>query len=140
MTASGAALAEAAEAYMGVPFRLHGRSRDGLDCVGLLGCALADCGRHVPLPQGYGLRNRDPARLFACFLPAGFVRQQEGTPIDPGDVLVVTPGPAQQHLLIATGDSGFVHAHASLRRVVQASAPLPWPVVQHWRLNPLHQG
>lgn len=138
MTGAGAALATAAKAYVGVPFRLHGRSRDGLDCVGLLGWALADCGRHVPLPQGYGLRNRDPERLFACFLPAGFMRQEDGAPIHAGDVLAVTPGPAQQHLLIATGEDQFVHAHAGLRRVVRTGAPLPWPVVQHWRLDPSH--
>lgn len=131
----GAALASAAAAYVGAPFRLHGRSRAGLDCVGLLGCALADCGRQVPLPQGYGLRNRDPARLFACFVPAGFVRQEDGASIDPGDVLVVIPGPAQQHLLIATGEDRFVHAHAGLRRVVEMAAPVPWPVLQHWRLD-----
>ena len=135
---AGPALAKAAAAYVEVPFRLHGRSRDGLDCVGLLGCALADCGRRVALPQGYGLRNRDPARLFACFLPAGFARQDIREPIHAGDVVVVTPGPAQQHLLIATGEDQFVHAHAGLRRVVQIAAPLPWPAVQHWRLDPSH--
>ena len=35
----------AARALVGVPFRLHGRDRDGLDCVGLAALAL---GRKPP--------------------------------------------------------------------------------------------
>lgn len=136
MSGGGQALAEAASSYVGVPFRLHGRGRvEGVDCVGLLGCALAECGRRVVLPRGYGLRNLDPGKHLACFPAAGFMPLAQGSAVQPGDVLVVSPGPAQQHVLIATAGTIFVHAHAGLRKVVLSPAPLPWRVVQHWRLD-----
>ena len=50
--------ARAAEALAGARFRLHGRDRStGLDCVGLVGLALADIGMPVQFPAGYRLRN-----------------------------------------------------------------------------------
>lgn len=40
-------LHEAARGYLGTPFRHQGRSRGGVDCIGLLVLALRDCGRQV---------------------------------------------------------------------------------------------
>jgi cell wall-associated NlpC family hydrolase len=37
----------AARSYVGVPWRHQGRSRLGIDCVGLLVCAARDCGLEV---------------------------------------------------------------------------------------------
>lgn len=133
---AGQALADAAASLIGVPFRLYGRSRaEGVDCIGLLGCALAESGRTATLPRGYGLRNRDPDRHMACLPATGFAQLEGDSTIRPGDVLIVSPGPAQQHVLIALGQSAFVHAHAGLRRVALAAAPLPWPILHRWRLN-----
>jgi hypothetical protein len=55
-------------------------------------------------------------------------------PTRAGDVLLIRPGPAQHHLVIAATAGGFVHAHAGLRRVVLTPAPLGWTVEHHWRL------
>lgn len=141
MSGVGEALADAAHNYLGVPFRLHGRSRmEGVDCVGLLGCALADAGRPATLPQEYGLRNVRPERHLARFAAAGFQALEPGSPVRPGDVAMVSPGPAQQHLLIALDDLTYIHAHAGLRRVALCPAPLVWPIVQHWRLTPVPKG
>lgn len=137
----GEALAEAALGYLGTPFRLHGRGRmEGVDCVGLLGCALADAGRPAALPQGYGLRNIRADRHLAYLPLAGFAEVGPECRIHPGDVLVVVPGPAQHHLLIAIDAESFVHAHAGLRRVALCHAPLPWPARQHWRLAHASKG
>jgi cell wall-associated NlpC family hydrolase len=57
------------------------------------------------------------------------------SPLAPGDVLLVRPGPAQHHLVIAAAAGGFVHAHAGLGRVVLTPAPLDWPIDRHWRLT-----
>jgi cell wall-associated NlpC family hydrolase len=40
-------LIAAARTYLGVPWRHQGRSRLGIDCVGLLVCAARDCGIEV---------------------------------------------------------------------------------------------
>ena len=87
----------------------------------------------VAVPAGYGLRNRDIAAALA-FAPGAGLVEVAGEPA-PGDVLLVCPGPAQHHLLIAGRGGGFIHAHAGLRRVVATPGPLPWPVERRWRLE-----
>jgi cell wall-associated NlpC family hydrolase len=129
----GAALAAATTALAGVPFRLHGRDpAHGLDCIGLLEAALSATGRAVTLPCAYALRNTDISGLIPA--PASFGFGAVNGPVQPGDVVMTRPGPAQFHLAIATADGTFVHAHAGLRRVVIQPGPLPGPQLAHWRL------
>lgn len=52
-------LADAARAYIGMRFRHRGRSRLGVDCVGLGVLAYADCGVAVP---DFRLYSREPHR------------------------------------------------------------------------------
>jgi len=129
----GEVLALAAERLVGVPFRLHGRDPErGLDCVGLVLAALETVGRRARVAS-YRLRMREVGGLLAAASEAGLV--EASGPIRPGDVLLVRPGPAQHHLVIAGRDGGFVHAHAGLRRAVLTPAPLPWPEERRWRLR-----
>lgn len=123
--------AAAAEALLGAPFRLHGRDPvTGIDCVGLVACAL---GNADAAPQGYALRNTDVARHVACAAIAGFLLATG--PIARGDVVLVVPGPSQNHLLVAVAPERFVHAHAGLGRVVLHHGPLIWPERARWRLT-----
>ena len=134
MTMPGASLAQAAAELVGTPFRLHGASAEhGVDCVGLVACALARIGREPHRPQGYGLRNSHIDHHLAFAALNGLV-QADG-PLQSGDVMLVVPGPGQHHLLIAEDLSHFIHAHAGLRKVVRMPGPLPWPIEQHWRLG-----
>lgn len=131
---SGAAIAQAAQMLLGTPFRLHGRDPElGVDCVGLVAAALDRARINAPTPSRYALRNVaiDDALGFAA--RAGLV--EAGGPIRPGDIVLAKPGPAQQHLLIAVDGPSFIHAHAGLRRVVSTPAPLPWPILRHWRFE-----
>jgi cell wall-associated NlpC family hydrolase len=130
---SGAALAAAAERLVGTPFRLQGRDpAHGLDCVGLVAASLAAIGQPSCAPAGYRLRQPAIARYLAAAAGCGLAAA--AGPVEPGDVLLVRPGPAQHHLVIAATTGGFVHAHAGLGRVVLTPAPLAWPVAHHWRL------
>lgn len=129
---SGHRVAAAAKALAGTRFRLHGRDpATGLDCVGLVACALGDSGTAVTAPNGYRLHNRDIAQWLTFARMAG-LHPVNGRCL-PGDILLVTPGPWQHHLVVASGGEEFVHAHAGLDRVVVTPGPLPWPVLRHWR-------
>ena len=120
-----------AEALVGTRFRLGGRDpAAGLDCVGLAAWAL---GPRVVAPHGYALRNSTIACHLQFAARAGF--SPVGGAISRGDLILVTPGPAQHHLLIALAPARFVHAHAGLRRVVVHAGAAPWPLLRHWRLT-----
>ena len=136
MNRPGLALAQAAARFIGVPFRLHGRDpATGLDCVGLLHATLTGCGHPGLRHFAYALHNTDISDGLRTIAQAG-LRNAHGS-ILPGDVLLVRPGCAQVHLLIAGPNGDSIHAHAGLRRVVRTPAPLPWPVKRHWRLPPI---
>lgn len=134
MSDPGERIAREAEKLVGAPFRLQGRDpATGLDCIGLVALALARARgiEHVDTPQAYRLRNCASDRYLVFAKRAG-LEQADGS-ICPGDVLHTSPGPAQDHLLIAINSRCFVHAHAGLRRVVRTDAALTVPVLHHWR-------
>lgn len=125
----------AAQACTGSPFRLHGRDREtGVDCIGLVLVALAECGIALPAFEGYGLRNTQLSRFARLAADSGLMRFT-GAPV-PGDILVFRPSPAQAHLAVVTVTGGLVHAHAGLRRVVTQSSPCAWPRLDQWRIGP----
>lgn len=131
--APGQQFARAAEGFVDVPFRLFGRDpARGLDCVGLVHASLVSIGRRVAAPAGYGLRNAAPESWFWFAKAAGF-DQVRGT-IASGDVVMIEPGPGQQHLIIAKSNNIGIHAHAGLRRVVRQPIAFPVAPLGHWRL------
>lgn len=122
---SGAeSIVAAARAAIGTRFRLHGRDADGVDCVGLVALAFG-----VAVPSGYRLRTYDLGGLEGAARSAGLVPV---TTAHPGDLIVMEGGPRQLHLGVAT-DIGFVHADATLRRVVERPGLPPWRVLMCWR-------
>ena len=125
----------AAVSLVGVPFRMHGRDPVmGLDCVGLVAASLDMAGRKTATPIGYSLRNREIAPFLGFAQMNGFAEVH--TPIQQGDLLLCSPGPAQFRLAISAPDqSGIIHAHAGLRRVTLTPGALPWPPLKHWRLT-----
>lgn len=133
MSGKRLAFAAAAEGLVGVPFRFRGRDPStGLDCVGLVMRALEGAGVPVPPVAPYAMRQRDfslhLATAATCFVEA------EGA-LEPGDMLLVRPGPGQVHLAVIGIGGALVHAHAGLGRVVLTPPPGPWPIERHWRLR-----
>lgn len=130
MSEMGDALAREALGLLGVPFRLHGRStKTGVDCVGLVALAAWAAGHRGKAPERYALRGGHASQFETWLKMAGLRRVEEMTP---GDVVLVQAGVRQFHLMVRAG-SGFVHAHAGLRRVVEMPGKSPWPVISVWR-------
>lgn len=125
--------ASEAERMLGAPFRLRGRNPEhGVDCVGLVICALEQSGHAVSPPAAYALKNTGIESQLDCVRKAGFI-DADG-PVQRGDVILVRPGPAQHHLLIALGFNRFIHAHAGLRRVVIQTGLDAASILRRWRL------
>ncbi len=132
---SGAALAEAARALVGVPYMRDGRDpATGLDCLGVVAAALAAIGHKPALPIRSTLRRRNLPDLALIASDARLLCVTGETIA--GDVLLVRCGPLQWHGLVAVGEARFVHAHATLRRVVLGPADPCWSPAAHWRLPP----
>lgn len=128
----GEAVAAAAEALIGAPFRLHGRNpKTGIDCIGVVILSLAS-GADIHIDPGrYGLRNLD--------ISAGCDAAKSSRLIDlgeanrSGDIIMVKAGPAAFHLLVAGFADQLIHAHAGLRTVVAMPGPVTWPIIRTWR-------
>lgn len=136
MSAAGTALADAARTLVGCEFRLHGRDpATGLDCVGLVGAALAACGRRPVHPRGYSLRNLGVDDWLPLAEQSG-LEPASGT-IRTGDVVLIALGSTQHHLVIAADPGSVVHAHAGLRRVVLQPRDPAWQIRKMWRIAPL---
>jgi len=109
----------AGRGWLGVPWRHLGRTRAGVDCIGLVLAAAAKVGMQIADPAPYA-REPQGAALLRGVLTHG-VRVPEARP---GDVLVFRMGLYGGHVAIATrhrayGCPGVLHAYAPHRHVVE---------------------
>ena len=129
----GQRVAEAAASLLGTPFRLHGRNPDlGLDCVGLVDACLKSVGAKPSLPRGYRLRNSSIKHWLSCATKSG-LRLANGREL-PGDIGLLQASPIQHHLMIVEAPGVYIHAHASLKKVVRETSPLPHNFSSKWRI------
>jgi len=125
----------AARGWIGVPWRHQGRSRAGVDCVGLIvvvcqGLGLSDYDSTV-----YG-RDPDPTRFLGHFAAGGAMRIN---PLDAqdGDLLVFRQSAFPCHAGIRSTQYGVpyaIHAHLAHRQVVEERLTDQAPIVAAYRL------
>jgi cell wall-associated NlpC family hydrolase len=112
---------ETARTYLGVPFKHQGRTRSGVDCVGLIVCVAHDLGlskadftAYPRVPDG---------RTFQAELRK-HLDQKFGDP-EPGDIVVLALGPYPCHVGIIT-DHGIIHALERCNRVAEHRLSSDW--------------
>ena len=116
---SAEAFVAAARGYVGVPWRHLGRSRTGVDCIGLVLLAARDVGVDLPDPAPYA-REPQGTRLLEGIL----AHAQRVSEVRVGDVLLFRMGLYGGHVGIASvhpawGVPACLHAYAPRRQVVE---------------------
>ena len=124
MTMAASDVVDRARSMVGVKFRPQGRDpATGLDCVGVVVRAFGIPPESVR--RDYRLRGAHCAEIDRV-LSRWFERiAPEQTCL--GDVMLFEVSQSQIHLAIACGGT-FVHADASIRRVVETPMPPDWPL------------
>lgn len=121
---TGEALARCARTWLGVPFRHQGRSRNGVDCAGLIIGVLRECDA---LPANFTdvpAYSRAPQRALGELVHALTVPAARAAP----GVIVLIRWPGERypsHVAICTGEN-LVHAYMRARRVVEHGYRGPW--------------
>lgn len=106
--------AERARALVGTRFRPQGRGEDGLDCVGVVLATFSLPANAVR--ADYRLSGQHLQEI--CEQLERYFHRVPSMQTRSGDVMLLAPATDQMHLAIRT-PSGFVHAHAGIRRVVE---------------------
>ncbi len=118
---TGADVVRVARGFIGVRYRHQGRSRDGVDCVGLPICVRAELGLRVMDFNGYGRVAMDSQMLDLC---KEHLIEVPRADMQPGDMLVQTDGIVRHMAIVADCPYGenllsIVHAWMPNRRVVE---------------------
>ncbi|HEQ98802.1 MAG TPA: hypothetical protein ENO22_05625 [candidate division Zixibacteria bacterium] len=106
---------EEARSFLGVPFQHRGRSRSGLDCVGLLELVgLAVFGNKIEL----GAYPRHPSSRQVFEQINKYADRIEGSQARPGDLVLMNYGGRSTHFGILS-DKGVINASAIEKKVVE---------------------
>lgn len=117
---TGADIVRAARAWIGVRYAHQGRSREGVDCIGLPVCVRADLGLPaLDAAPGY-------ARTSAAFEMLDFckanMREISADQLQPGDILVQVSGNVRHMAIVGDypgGGLSIIHAYLPNRRVLE---------------------
>jgi len=121
----------AREGWLGVPYRHQGRTKRGVDCLGLLVCSARDFGLTVVDNLAYG---RKPCHETMKEGLLDHMVKINRADLRPGDVLYIRwpndPHPLHLALVTSFNDSGvpiIMHADCDKqRKVVEITLPLNW--------------
>lgn len=131
MRVDGKDIVEAARAWKGTRFHHLGRSKDGIDCIGLLVVVAEDVGH----PCGTAARcqlpayGRIPRPDIIDPLLRRYFKKDEKNNLEPGDVLLFRIKAQPQHTAIYAERDGLpymIHAYHPERRVVEQRLSPDW--------------
>lgn len=95
--------------WQGVPWHHQGRTRAGVDCVGLIVAALAAQGVAAQVPANY--HTSAVGALLTHQLDASpLLARREQPDIEAGDLLAFRIKHPAQHLAVALGEGRMIHA------------------------------
>lgn len=123
---------DAARALIGVPWRHMGRTRDGVDCLGLAILAYRAAGHDVPEPPPYRREPQGQALMDGIHAMGG--RQVRPGQEAPGDVMLFRVGLYAGHVGVYSMHPTMrvpacIHAYLPRRRVVEE--PLAMELAAH---------
>lgn len=120
---TGSQFAAAARAYMGVPYRHQGRSRAGVDCLGLIVAAGNDLDL-VPLDAGRRDYGRAPLDQLIQVLPQYAIRLEA---LEAGAIIAIKwPGDKRAaHVAICAGET-MIHCFSDMGKVVEHGIRRQW--------------
>lgn len=117
---TGADVVAEARSFIGTKYRHQGRSREGVDCIGLPVCIRAGLGLSgLDASPGYARQTTDTEMLDFCRANMMEIDRSE---IAPGDVLVQMNGVVRHMAIVADylhGGLSVIHAWMPSRRVVE---------------------
>lgn len=123
MTAQADSMIAAARACLDTPFHHQGRApQHGLDCIGLIICALQAAGIAVQDRADY-------ARWPEAEALATALERQGAVPVSPaapGDILLFVLAGRAQHVALCTAPAQMIHAYAPAGKVVEGSIGAVW--------------
>lgn len=116
---SGAEIVAKAREFLGVRYAHQGRSRAGVDCIGLPVCVRAELGLEHLDAGAYARRTTDSEMLDFC---RKNMRPVKRDALQPGDILVQMHG-AVRHMAIVgdypSGGLSIIHAWLPNRKVAE---------------------
>jgi cell wall-associated NlpC family hydrolase len=129
MNLTARAIIDRAQSLVGAPFRPQGRDpATGLDCVGVLLWSFAIPADRVR--RDYRMRGAHGPEIEASL--SAWFRRTRPDEVRAADVMLFAVSTEQKHLAVNCGNS-FVHADASLRRVVETPMVGRWPLIATFR-------
>ncbi len=114
--------------YIGLPFKEHGREKDGLDCWGLVRLVLAEqFGFHVPSYSGEYSRTSDSIAISHLIRrESADWRAVERGDENLGDVIVMRMRGQPMHVGLVAGDGQMLHVERGVNSALERYTGARW--------------
>lgn len=134
MSAKGDIIAAAASDMVGTPFRHQGRNpKSGVDCAGVVLCAVWSAGCELPDCIGYGPQPKADVLLAELQQRARRIHRDDA---EPGDIMLFQyRADMPMHFAVLLANEYVVHAHGSTGKVIKHRLTPAWAARLHsiWR-------
>lgn len=121
--------------YIGIDFKLAGRSLDGIDCIGLVSMYLYDIGFYLPAEDGMSIDKdwhcENPARLKNHIKK--YCRQINNAEPQRGDLVLYKIYKKPRHIGVVVGPDKFLHIREKKKSSVERLARWERFIDSFWR-------